>query len=58
MRSIILSAFVFAAAAVPASACNWSKTSTVAQTKVPTISTPLPVRVAALRDVWLERMVG
>lgn len=56
--SIFLSALAVAAATLPANACNWSKTSTVAMTEVPTVSTPAPTEVAALRDVWLERMVG
>ena len=56
--SIILSALAFAAATVPASACSWSKSSTVAMTHVPAVSTPAPVQTAALRDAWLERMVG
>ena len=58
--SIILSALAFAAATLPANACSWSKTDAVAMTHMPTISEPVaaPVKVVALRDVWLERMVG
>ena len=56
--SIILSALAIAATTVPASACSWSKTDAVAMTHVPAVSTPVPVKVAALRDAWLERMVG
>ena len=57
MRATVLAAAVLAAAAAPAAACSYSK-SVTAQTAVPTLSAPVPVRVVALRDAWLERLVG
>ena len=64
MRLIVLSAAALSLSALPAAACSWGKAEMTTAEHVPAVSTPVetvtvPAPVAvALRDVWLERMIG
>ena len=66
MRMIVLSAAALSLGVLPAAAaCSWGKSQMTMAEHTPAVSTPAksvtvpaaPVEVA-LRDVWLERMVG
>ena len=61
MRTTILSLALLGMSAIPAVACEWGKAKmTVAEVPSVPMTTghvPAPVEVA-LRDVWLERMLG
>ena len=65
MRILVLSAAALSLSALPAAAaCSWGKSQMTMAEHTPAISTPVesvtvpaPVEVA-LRDVWLERMIG
>ena len=63
MRLILTSAAVLGLAVAPAAAqCSWGKSESTMAEHVPAVSVPtaapaVPTEVA-LRDVWLERMIG
>ena len=55
---LLSTAALVAATAAPAAACSWGEAKmTVAEVPTVTTTAPAPIEVA-LRDVWLERMVG
>ena len=64
MRMIVLSAAALSLGVLPAAACSYGKAqmtmaghAPAVSTPVETVTVPAPVEVA-LRDVWLERMIG
>lgn len=61
MRLILTSAAALGLAVAPAAACSWGKAEMTMADAAPKVSTPMPTLepvTVALRDVWLERMVG
>ena len=63
MRMIVLSAAALSMSALPAAACSWGKAQMTMAERAPAVSTPVETRTVpavevALRDVWLERMIG
>ena len=61
LNVLLSSAAIVAATALPAAACGWNKTQmTMAEHKVPATQVQIPAKPyeVALRDVWLERLVG
>ena len=62
MRVILSSAAILGFAIAPAAACSWGKAEMTMAERAPAVSQPAPMPAApievALRDVWLERMVG
>lgn len=55
---LLSTAALVAVMAAPAAACSWGEAKmTVAEVPAVKVTAPAPVELA-LRDVWLERMVG
>ena len=62
MRLILISTAALGFAIAPAAACSFGKAEMTMAERAPAVSTPAPTPAApievALRDVWLERMIG